>query len=37
VGTATSQGMLIYYHNTSTSYVTKDELAMNVAAGEGRC
>jgi hypothetical protein len=37
VGTATSQGMLIYYHNASISYVTKDELAMNVAAGKKKC
>lgn len=37
VGTATSQGMLLYYHNTSTSYVTKDELAMTVDAGKGKC
>jgi hypothetical protein len=36
-GTATSKGMLLYYHNTSTSYVTKDELAMTVAAGKGKC
>ncbi len=37
VGTATSQGMLLYYHNSSVSYVTKDELAMTVAAGKKKC
>jgi hypothetical protein len=37
VGIATSRGMLIYYHNSSVSYVTKDELAMTVAAGKGKC
>jgi hypothetical protein len=37
VGTATSRGMLIYYHNRSVSYVTKDELAMTVDAGKGKC
>jgi hypothetical protein len=37
VGTATSKGMLIYYRNTSTTYVTKDELAMTVDAGRGKC
>jgi hypothetical protein len=37
LGTATSRGMLLYYHNTSTGYVTKDELAMTVAAGKKTC
>ncbi len=37
VGIATSQGMLVYYHDRSASYLTKDELAMNVAAGIRKC
>ncbi len=37
LGKATSRGMLIYYHTSTVSYVTQDELAMTVDAGTGKC
>jgi hypothetical protein len=36
-GQATSQGMLVYYHDSAGSYVTSDGYAMIIAVNKSRC
>ncbi len=36
-GHARARGMLVYYHDSSGSYVAKDDVAMTIAVGKPGC
>jgi hypothetical protein len=37
IGKATSPGMLVYYHDSSGSYVTKDDVGMTIGTSKSGC